>query len=237
MEPFENTAPLGEAELDRLEELLDAEILQGRAMRLDELQGLLCAVISAPEPISPSIWIPAVLGEDLPLVEAEWMDETMGLLMHFYNDMAAILYRGEEPALILYPTDDDDDLSDYGAWADGYLYGSHLGDGEWLDMAGEHAADLSELLENFFLLNGALKEDVLKHGESWMSDAAEEQAMARAADNLPGLVLAIHEFWLALRTPAAPHKRDAPKVGRNETCPCGSGKKFKQCCGDPKKLH
>jgi preprotein translocase subunit SecA len=26
-------------------------------------------------------------------------------------------------------------------------------------------------------------------------------------------------------------KRELPKVGRNDPCPCGSGKKFKQCCG------
>jgi uncharacterized protein len=26
-------------------------------------------------------------------------------------------------------------------------------------------------------------------------------------------------------------KRDEPKVGRNDPCPCGSGKKFKQCHG------
>ena len=26
-------------------------------------------------------------------------------------------------------------------------------------------------------------------------------------------------------------KRDTPKVGRNEPCPCGSGKKYKKCCG------
>jgi uncharacterized protein YecA (UPF0149 family) len=25
--------------------------------------------------------------------------------------------------------------------------------------------------------------------------------------------------------------RDHPKVGRNELCPCGSGKKYKKCCG------
>ncbi|MGV6806639.1 MAG: SEC-C metal-binding domain-containing protein, partial [bacterium] len=25
--------------------------------------------------------------------------------------------------------------------------------------------------------------------------------------------------------------REAPKVGRNEPCPCGSGKKYKQCHG------
>jgi hypothetical protein len=29
----------------------------------------------------------------------------------------------------------------------------------------------------------------------------------------------------------APIRRLAPKVGRNEPCPCGSGKKFKKCCG------
>jgi len=28
----------------------------------------------------------------------------------------------------------------------------------------------------------------------------------------------------------ATFRRDAPKVGRNEPCPCGSGKKFKHCC-------
>jgi preprotein translocase subunit SecA len=29
----------------------------------------------------------------------------------------------------------------------------------------------------------------------------------------------------------APVRRAAPKVGRNDPCPCGSGKKYKQCCG------
>ena len=31
--------------------------------------------------------------------------------------------------------------------------------------------------------------------------------------------------------PAAPYVRDLPKVGRNEPCPCGSGKKYKHCHG------
>jgi SEC-C motif-containing protein len=29
----------------------------------------------------------------------------------------------------------------------------------------------------------------------------------------------------------SPLKRDQPKVGRNDPCPCGSGKKYKKCCG------
>jgi uncharacterized protein len=28
------------------------------------------------------------------------------------------------------------------------------------------------------------------------------------------------------------HRRSAPKVGRNDPCPCGSGKKYKKCCGE-----
>jgi preprotein translocase subunit SecA len=31
--------------------------------------------------------------------------------------------------------------------------------------------------------------------------------------------------------PAAPIKRSEEKIGRNDPCPCGSGKKYKKCCG------
>lgn len=30
--------------------------------------------------------------------------------------------------------------------------------------------------------------------------------------------------------PAVTYQRGAPKVGRNDVCPCGSGKKYKKCC-------
>jgi preprotein translocase subunit SecA len=33
------------------------------------------------------------------------------------------------------------------------------------------------------------------------------------------------------RLPAKQYKRSEPKVGRNDPCPCGSGKKYKKCCG------
>jgi uncharacterized protein YecA (UPF0149 family) len=31
--------------------------------------------------------------------------------------------------------------------------------------------------------------------------------------------------------PTEPVRRAQPKVGRNDPCPCGSGKKYKKCCG------
>ena len=51
---------------------------------------------------------------------------------------------------------------------------------------------------------------------------------------LPAVVTAIRKFWqdgeIAL-SGAAPAPQRAHKVGRNEPCPCGSGKKYKRCCG------
>jgi hypothetical protein len=36
----------------------------------------------------------------------------------------------------------------------------------------------------------------------------------------------------AQSTPPQPIRRESTKVGRNELCPCGSGKKYKRCCLD-----
>lgn len=37
--------------------------------------------------------------------------------------------------------------------------------------------------------------------------------------------------WLEEQEVQQPYVRTAPKVGRNDPCPCGSGKKYKKCCG------
>jgi uncharacterized protein len=46
---------------------------------------------------------------------------------------------------------------------------------------------------------------------------------------------AVHAYWLARRNPPdvefGTYIRPEPKVGRNDPCPCGSGIKFKKCCG------
>ena len=41
----------------------------------------------------------------------------------------------------------------------------------------------------------------------------------------------------ALRDRPSPTRRGEAKVGRNDLCPCGSGKKYKRCCGAPGRLH
>ena len=50
------------------------------------------------------------------------------------------------------------------------------------------------------------------------------------ADALYDVVESVFELKQYLR-PNKPVRRESPRIGRNDPCPCGSGKKYKQCCG------
>ncbi len=47
----------------------------------------------------------------------------------------------------------------------------------------------------------------------------------------------VHRYFRAAReahgqdTLTVEARRSTPKIGRNEPCPCGSGRKHKKCCG------
>ena len=64
----------------------------------------------------------------------------------------------------------------------------------------------------------------------------EARLLADIQDNLPVIVQALYNFWRAKRG-GMTVQREEPKSGRNDPCPCGSGKKYKQCCGRPEKLN
>jgi uncharacterized protein len=53
--------PLSESELDQLSERLD-RIKNADALSLEGLDGLFCALIASPESVSPSEYLPVILG-------------------------------------------------------------------------------------------------------------------------------------------------------------------------------
>ena len=230
-----NPNPLTKADFDHLEELLEADVFGGNAMRLDEAQATLCAIVSNPDPIPPAVWLPEVLGEGVNTQNDPVVAETVEMLMRLNNDLAAALLADETISPMLYPVDENSEDYDFAAWADSYVFGAGLG-GDWYEMAGKHAEDLTELLEPMFLLNGMLKEDAEKNGERWFTPAEEARLLADIQDNLPVIVQALYNFWRAKRG-GMTVQREEPKSGRNDPCPCGSGKKYKQCCGRPEKLN
>ena len=62
-------------------------------------------------------------------------------------------------------------------------------------------------------------------------EEAERQQLAFQHAQASALPEAEQEAGQQAEVPQQPMVRDAPKVGRNDPCPCGSGKKYKQCCG------
>ncbi len=60
--------------------------------------------------------------------------------------------------------------------------------------------------------------------DALLADFAENPHFRMVKDTVAEM-----EWWACFQP--QPQRRVAPKIGRNEPCPCGSGKKFKKCCG------
>jgi uncharacterized protein len=218
---------LSDPELDRLERYLTAPERPESTLPLDAVQGLLCAVVSAPAPIPPSRWLPAVLGEEHEFASDEDARVITELLMGLHNDVARQLNEGEGFDFIFYGGEGEDHES-IAIWCEGYLRGVDLAEPGWDE--GTEPEDLDEMLFPFLMLSGHWQEIAKENGEPAMDPAEEEKVLAELRASLADDVLANRQYWFTRSIPETV-RRAAPKVGRNEPCPCGSGKKFKNCCG------
>jgi preprotein translocase subunit SecA len=72
-----------------------------------------------------------------------------------------------------------------------------------------------------------LVEDTVTEMEWWACFREEEPCSPKLSRYTPPT----NRPLPPLPTAFAPFRRPAPKTGRNEPCPCGSGKKYKKCCG------
>lgn len=222
--------PLTTHEISELEKWLASPRFKGRAMRIDRLEGFLCAVISSPEIIPSATWIVEALGSEPEYDSPDQAREDVELLKRFYHHVGALLLESR-PQLILKPLSDT--KPDYQTWCEGYIMGWSLSSGEWLRPGNEA---LKQLTFPILYLSGAFEEGAERGGKEYVPTEEDLKVWQDCAATLPQAVAAIYGFWLS-RQKAAPAKRDNPKIGRNDRCPCGSGKKFKVCCASPGRLH
>lgn len=66
------------------------------------------------------------------------------------------------------------------------------------------------------------------HPEEDCEDKFESIAVEHEISHMDGLTIC--DYGKPIRS-LSPIKRDTPKILRNEKCPCGSGLKYKKCCG------
>jgi len=216
---------LTEAELDRLEQFLNEPERPDDALPLDMAQGLLAAVASGPQPVPQDVWLAAIVGEDRKFADDAEEREITTLLERFAADTAQQLNEGEGFDFILYGGDDGEELGD---WAEGYLLGVELADPRWDELADEE--DYDNMLFPFLALTGDAKQMALEASEEWMDDAEEAKMLAEIRTNIASHLLDVRQFWFDKSVPPTV-RREGPKIGRNDPCPCGSGKKYKNCHG------
>jgi len=116
-------------------------------------------------------------------------------------------------------------------WAIGFMFAVESWPEEW---APPHNQEAAKVIDAALECIVAVTEDDTdpptvaafeENGEPTIS----EQRLNDFADAI-WAVYDLHELWHAIG-PRVTTVHAAPKVGRNDPCPCGSGKKYKKCCG------
>jgi uncharacterized protein len=110
-------------------------------------------------------------------------------------------------------------------WAEGFMMAVALRSERWDELVSTEAA---LLMAPITALCGDVSEDASLTPEERMT------ALESAAEALPDAVCAIAGYWRMPEVEKAnflANLRDSFKVGDDDPCPCGSGRKFKNCCG------
>ncbi|HSB95055.1 MAG TPA: UPF0149 family protein [Spongiibacteraceae bacterium] len=230
LSPTEIDEPLSQAELDELDELLlqfaeqheanTGEDLDG-ILSASELDGFMTAVLSGPEEIAPAEWFAAMFSGEPPDFEADVKVQYLfTLLMRHLNNIAELLAEDVEQfePMFGYREVDGVDIEVPDEWCMGYLRGISLRAEQWESLWD----DQPEALTTIALFGTP---------EGWDElEKLDEETQTGFRETLPAMVRTIYGYWQTLRNTPDPHRRDEPKIGRNDPCPCGSGKKYKQCC-------
>jgi uncharacterized protein len=232
-------APLTDEELDTLNQYLldlDAE----ESMTLDILDGFLHAVVIGPEMVMPSQWLPKVWGQGVgammpPTDDLEEANHIVGLVMRHYNSIVLDFEQQPPEPTPMWNTVQygaDGELDDAEMWAHGFVDGVLLNAAAWQPLLNDPQG------QQWYRPIGLLGAEDFSPDQDELTRTPTQRAglAARIEDSL----IQMHAVWLPLRK--AVQERDTAqrmraKVGRNEPCPCGSGKKFKKCCGAASELH
>jgi uncharacterized protein len=119
------------------------------------------------------------------------------------------------------------------AWALGFLRGVGLRQAAWERWAAQHPAVEDDLgmLETLALFSVEQAEELGVEPD----DIPNLSERLELVTDLPALLQDLNA--LRMEAMVARPARRAEQPGRNDPCPCGSGQKFKKCCGAAQKLH
>lgn len=202
--------PLSEAETEQLRNHLS----DSGGASLEYTRGVFSALACSPQPIDPPTWLPWVVGSSTPSKTA--LRESFALLMREAHSIEQCLALGEP----WFPATEPEVVQ----FCKGFTRVTQHG-AEW-----RKANEVFLKVLPFAATAGYIDAASLAHIVPGQADI--EQWLQAEQVQLRDRVLDIYTAFAEARANARA-AANAPKtgnIGRNEPCPCGSGKKYKKCC-------
>jgi uncharacterized protein len=195
---------------------------------LSQVDGLIAGVIVCPDLILPGEWLPLIWGGDGDdgavfddMLQAR---QIMAMVMEHYNAVSDGLMPQERYGPLFDVGTRNGDVL-WEIWIAGFETAMKLRPRSW-----------GEILEcddkdAVTAISGLIALAAISRGESILSNEAQESLAAGAPDLILHWVRTLNRWRLERHgTPGAAAPVAGGKVGRNDPCPCGSGKKHKKCC-------
>lgn len=231
------TAVKPTSNIEALDQMLLSLPEENDGMLLAEFDGFCAGLVVSPEMIPPSEWLPHVWGPGgMPAFEYEdALQQALDLIMGHYNEVAQAL---SPPNVELSPVFDEDQRTGdilWEMWVLGFEQAMRLRMNAWEQIVESPDEEAGSSVTMMLALYQIAK------GNSDLPESSIAELTEQAPELIPDMVFALNGWtkgnalpepfpsWAAANTPTGPVRHN--KVGRNEPCFCGSGRKYKRCCG------
>jgi uncharacterized protein len=241
-------ADLTDAEFAELDDLLAATPEPLQPLDAVMLDGFLCGVIVQPVLLETEAWLPHVFDFDSqPLpdgVDAAWLARTRELIERRHAALnRAMADEGWFDPFILEPDEDAptepategeadplDGLSEVSRPVAPWVAGFHFATVCFPDLVEIPEDDVMSALARV-MRHLPVETDEEREVVATLDRELPLKTLDDAIEELVSSVADLYDLTMDERYKVETVRREAPKVGRNDPCPCGSGKKFKQCHG------
>lgn len=239
---------LTDAEFAELDDLLQQTPEPLQPVDAVMLDGFLCGVLVQPRLLSSEEWLPYVFdfdGQPLPdTADADWRERTTAMVLRRHGALnRAMVEDGWFDPLVLEFDEEHPPEPPADGEVDPLAGLSPISQSLMPWVAGfQHAAlsfpELSEMPDDAVM---AALARLYRHLPAESDEEREVVALLdrehpletldEAMEELVVTVADLYDLTSEERYKVDTVRRESPKVGRNDPCPCGSGKKFKQCHG------
>lgn len=227
---FTKPEPLNDAELDRLGGFLKS-CKGGKAMNVEQVDGFFAALIAGPETVMPSEYSPEVFGGEMSDVcefsSPEEANEIFGLMIRHWNTIAGALFNRE--VYVPFLLEDENGVAHGNDWARGFMRGMHMRHDGWAQLVNDEENG-GCLIPMMMLCHEHDKDPEMRPKP--IAPEKREDIIVHMAAGLVGAYRYFrrHQEAYGVSRLAPETGRTTSKVGRNDPCLCGSGKKYKKCC-------